>query len=856
MIKNKKWPVLVIVLLFFASGCTALIYQTVLNKFFSFVFGVSSYATATVLAAFMLGLAAGSYLFGKLATQKITRHWLWYGILEFFIGSYGLILIPLAGLIEDIFVSLAQSYTLSLQTLTLLRFVMALVMIGIPTTLMGGSLPLLLEGMKRRGISRQVNLLYGINILGGAFGTVFSSYFLIARVFLDGALRTVFAANAIILLMAVILETGLARKHFTLTEVDEAAPMAALRSRLPMYIVAIGFFSGYLSFSNEVLWNHLLSLIIGTSTYAYAVMLFTTLIGMGLGGLIVHRALQYRNNHRQMIGISQLLLGGSIILTLPLIDKIPPFFAFIGTFLDSFGSRELVRFLGCMLLIFIPSLISGLTFPLVLSYLEKNSRHLGESIGRIYSINAIGTVLGSLISGFVVLQWLGGRNALMFSAAVSLLLGASIISDKLKTVIGTAVASGLFFALAFWISPTWDLKSLLSASNIYFSEAHTEFDELVYQHEDNTGGITSVIRKGQTLTMLTNGKFQGNNGSEVIDQERFALIPNLFVHSPRRALNIGLGTGTTLGVIAQFPYKEIEVAELARDIVYAADTYFSDVNRNALHDPRVRVYLEDGRNYLALNRKDHLFDLISIELTSIWFAGAGNLYNDEFYKLAVRNMSADGILQQWIQLHHMTIEDIAIILRTIKKNFKYVQLWVPQRQGVIIASNQPLTLMSKRMDELKQGFPAKHFMVEEPWTILGELLLTNDQIDRFLEKYRRQDQEALSTDLNLHLEYSTPKGNALGWNFTENFSLLQAFTDGDIRSILPDLLHKDPYILSMTELGRTHFYPEYSTNWHQQIERALSLIPAKEKRLALKQRVYREMQERKTRLPDLSLTDE
>ena len=218
MMKNNKWPVLLIVLLFFGSGCTALIYQTVLNKFFSFVFGVSSYATATVLAAFMLGLATGSYVFGRLVSKRITRYWLWYGVLEFAIGSYGLILIPLAGWIEGLFVHLAQSYTLSLQSLTLLRFLMALVMIGIPTTLMGGSLPLLLEGMKQRGISRQVNLLYGINILGGAFGTVFSSYFLIERVYLDGALKTVFAVNTIILMMAVLLESGFARKYFASAE--------------------------------------------------------------------------------------------------------------------------------------------------------------------------------------------------------------------------------------------------------------------------------------------------------------------------------------------------------------------------------------------------------------------------------------------------------------------------------------------------------------------------------------------------------------------------------------------------------------------------------------------------------------
>jgi spermidine synthase len=355
--------------------------------------------------------------------------------------------------------------------------------------------------------------------------------------------------------------------------------------------------------------------------------------------------------------------------------------------------------------------------------------------------------------------------------------------------------------------------------------------------------------------MLTNGKFQGNNGSEVIDQERFALIPNLFVHSPRRALNIGLGTGTTLGVIAQFPYEEIEVAELARDIVYAADAYFSDVNRHSLRDPRVRVHLEDGRNYLVLNRKDHLFDLISIELTSIWFAGAGNLYNDEFYKLAVHNMTADGVLQQWIQLHHMTIDDIAVILRTIKNNFKYVQLWVPQRQGVIIASNRPLILMTERMNELRKGFPAKHFLLEEPWTILGELLLTNAQIDRFLEKYRRQGKE-LSTDLNLHLEYSTPKGNALGWNFYDNFSLLQAFADGDVRTILPKTLHHDADIQSMAELGRTHFYPEFSAIWHQQIERALTVIPTEAKRLVVKRGIYKELQERRTKMSGLKLTDD
>src|SRR5262249_40914014 len=155
-----------------------------------------------------------------------------------------------------------------------------------------------------------------------------------------------------------------------------------------------------------------------------------------------------------------------------------------------------------------------------------------------------------------------------------------------------AAAAGALWGLAVWLTPGWDVKALLSGANVYFSQAHDDFDEVVWQHEDYIGGVTSVIRKGRTLTMLTNGKFQGNNGSEVKDQVHFALIPNLYVRDTGRALNIGLGTGTTLGAIVRFPYREVDAVELSSDIVDSARHWFADVNGGALDLDRVRVHVE------------------------------------------------------------------------------------------------------------------------------------------------------------------------------------------------------------------------------------------------------------------------
>jgi len=813
MTRPNKLLIVLVAVPFFLSGFTSLVYQAVLNKFFGYIFGVGSYATATVLATFMLGLAVGGALFGRIASRRLERHLLWYGVLEFLIGLYGLALIRIGTALEAWYAPLAHS----LGFLTLLRFLLALVLVGVPTVLMGGSLPLLMEGIKRRGLRQRINLLYGVNVAGAALGTLLGAYAVLPHAHLDGALRAIFAVNALVLLIAAALDFSFAAER-------QAAPAPAMISftRLPFFLGAVAFFSGYITFSNEVYWTHLLSLVIGTSTYAYAIMLFTTLAGMAAAGLLVQRTFRGRD-HRKLLAAAQAVLGLSLLASIPLWDRVPRLFLDAGVFVQSFAGMEALRFVGCCSLIALPALCAGLTFPIALAVVEDEARELGASLGRLYAINTLGSVLGSLLGGFVLLDLLGGRNALFLSALLSLAAAVFMLRPSVlrRTALGVAGAGA--WALAVLLFPRWDAKALLSGANIYFSQAHDDFDELVWQREDYVGGVTSIIRSGKTLTMLTNGKFQGNNGSEVVDQRRFALIPNLFVRDAGRALNIGLGTGTTLGTIARFPYREVDVVELSKDVVAAADRYFADVNEGSLHKPNVRVHVEDGRNFLALNH-ERPYDLISIELTSIWFAGAGNLYNDEFYALAKKNLTPGGVLQQWIQLHHIDPPQIAAILKTLRQHFRYVQLWLPSHQGIVVASDQPLQLWPARLSDLQRSFGNEEFLFDDRWTLLGELFLTESQVDAFLAAQERAAPVPVSTDLNLFLEYATPRGNALGWNFSENLEAMLPFSSPDFERLLPLPLRRDRRILAMATLGRAHFFPKFLPSWHRQVAQALALL--------------------------------
>ena len=212
----------------------------------------------------------------------------------------------------------------------------------------------------------------------------------------------------------------------------------------------------------------------------------------------------------------------------------------------------------------------------------------------------------------------------------------------------------------------------------------------IFLDESVQGGLTTVVRStSQTpraattvRTLFTNGKFEGDDGAsgQMNAQFGFSAVPSLFVDHFDRALLIGLGTGHSAVALKHLGYREIDVAEFAPGIVAAARQSFAHLNEGILDDPRTRLFLEDGRNVLLTNRQRG-YDLITIEITSVWFAGSTNLYSQEFYQLARKRLKPDGVLQQWIQLHHISPHEVACELATARAVFPYVGLWFYGGQG-------------------------------------------------------------------------------------------------------------------------------------------------------------------------------
>jgi spermidine synthase len=658
----------------------------------------------------------------------------------------------------------------------------------LPTILMGGTLPLLARALVHGGddAERKLSLLYGVNTLGAAFGTLLGNYALVRFLGIYGAL----VFGAIVNVWIFRRARRLARASgppappspplAAATPAEQRAPVPAAVAgaglagvHIPWRLAAFtAFVTGFFSFLYEIVWTHLLATVVGTSVYAFGLMLFTFLLGMAGGSLAVSRGLLHGRLARpRLVGLLQISLGAVVVVTLPLWDKLPYVFLAATLLYPGFYLMETIRALVCMAILLAPSFAIGATFPLLLETSATDPRRLGRRIGALYALNTAGCIAGAVVTGFWLLERLGSQRALALGGVASALLGLAYVrlgsraADRSFRRAGVAVLAVIAAAA---LVPRWNLEPLARGMNVYF-DGGAEPGQVVFLHEDAQGGFTTISRNERGLTLRTNGKFQGNDGDEVEAQYGFALVPVLFTRHFDSALVIGYGTGTTAGVLSRFPFQHIEIAELARGII-AAERYFHAINFDVLADPRVKLVLNDGRNHLLLAR--HRYDLITVELTSVWFAGAANLYNREFYELARDRLAPGGVLQQWVQLHHIDRLDLLVLWNTMRRVFPHVSLWVRGGQGLLIASSEPQILDYAHVAEMNAApaaAPLKaRLAVPDFFSLLGGLALDDEAMDGALEALRRWigpdlSRLLISSDYFPYLEYATPAGNALRW---------------------------------------------------------------------------------------------
>jgi len=685
----------------------------------------------------------------------------------------------------------------SLALLSALRWGSALLIVVGPTAAMGTTLPLVSAALAApdaaaRGTrERRLAALYATNTLGGALGALGGAYFVLPALGLSHAIWAAALASAGAGIAAITLGRDVhvtptvtapatstppsSRRRSSPVAAPEPAPSPALHGALWLAVVA--FASGYLAFAMEVVATHLLAVIVGSSAYAFGLILAAFLTWLFVGAALVPRLLRVAGD--AALATSLGLTALAMAVTLPLWQFTPLAFGGLGLYVTSFGGREAMRALVAFGILGLPITAMGLTFPLVLSWAASH-KEIGRLVGRFTAVNTIGAVAGALSTGYLVLPALGSERTLLFVALVFAGLAAWTALRE-GSVDRRPAALALAALVVGVVVPRWNVMRLTAGTNVYFDSVRPS-EELLSVREDVHGGITTVTVRQGVHTLFTNGKFQGNDGWELNAQRYFAHYPSLFVPEFGQALIIGFGTGTTLGTLATYPWKRLDVVEISPSIIDAAGRFFAGPNRSVLEDPRVHITQDDARNHLLVH--DGQYDLISMELSSVWFAGASSLYSSEYYRLVRAHLAPSGVFQQWVQLHHVYRPVLAALIGTLRREFEHVALFYGGGQGILVSSKRPLrwsidraralSIDEKISETLPYGRPLE--------SLSRDILAMDEGLDRFIadaaDEVHVPPGELVSNDDNLFLEYETPRGNVLPWEAREALvTVLRGYRD-------------------------------------------------------------------------------
>lgn len=776
--------------LFVVSGGAGLVDQVCFSKYLSYIVGATAYAVSAVLAAFMIGLTLGAALGGRLS-HRLRRPLVAYGVAELLVGA-AVALTPFAfGVLTPLYVALARSFQGSLVVISAARWIVAMLFVIVPTAAMGATLPLvsaaIAGGVSRSVREQRLGALYAANTFGGGLGALLGAYAVLPALGLSKSIYAAAAASVLAGSAAIILGRRLIAPPST-AELQSSSPSLPPSAFPPSWLSLLAFASGFLVFTAEVVSTHLLAVIIGNSAYAFGLILAAFLLCLFAGAALspwLSRKLQ-----DGALPASLALSAVGFAITLPFWDDLPWAFAGLGEHITSFEGREAMRAMVAMGILALPATCMGLTFPLLLQWAASH-RDVGRLVGRLTAVNTIGAVTGALATGYLVLPALGSERTLL---AVMLALSAlasitALLSGARAARPSLAVACGA--ALIGIVSPRWSPESLTLGTNVYF-DGEKRTDRVISFKEDVHGGITTVAVRGDGVHFLyTNGKFQGNDGWEMNAQHYFAHYPSLFIRNFDRALVIGLGTATTLGTLETYPWKRLDVVEISPEIVEAARAYFIRSNRGALEDPRVHVTLDDARNHLLVH--DGQYQLISMELSSVWFAGAAALYSSEYYRLVKAHLAEDGVFQQWVQLHHVYSPVFATLLNTLRQEFEHVALFYGGGQGILVSSKRPLRWSLDRTRELEQRSGIHETLPEgrSLEILTNDILLLDSGLDRFIADEARKTgtpvEQFVSTDDNLFLEYATPRGNVLEWKAREALvGVLRGYRDANATAELQE----------------------------------------------------------------------
>ncbi len=768
--------------LVFLSGAASLIYEVLWTRTLLSTFGASVYASGTVLSAFMAGLAIGAAFAGRFADRTRFHPLRVYGFLELLIGVYALLFPFILDGITAIHVSAFREFHASFTLFSMIRFALAFLGLVIPAILMGATLPVL----TRHGVSHikalglELGRLYAVNTAGAACGTFLAGYFLIEWMGIRNSTYLAVGINLIVFLGAFALTTTKATDETAAPEKaadggrkrgrpKSAAPApsawlpeGSVDRRLVLLVIAI---SGFSALAYEVLWSRILVYILGNFVHSFSVMLSTFLIGIALGSWLLGRFADRIAKPWLLLALFQAVIGLLAIFILPafggLIQWRDAFLtsleapASLTTYKDPWWVFTFWKLGASFLLMILPTLCMGASFPLAGRLFVKDRDQLGRGIASVYSSNTVGAILGAFSASFLLIPWIGVRNAALAAAVVNL-IGAALLLARNKgswsmprmtvAALGVVIIAFMGFSLV---------------GNDVFHPIYAQAEKnkrLIYVDESVSGTVTIHETSGGFRVIDINGlNVAGTKFGFLCTQKLQAHYPLLMHENPKQIMQIGFGTGgTCFSVGTHSEVERVDCVEINPGIIEAAP-FFLDNNQDILSDPRVNVNIEDARNFVLST--DKRYDIILSDSIHPRFTGNGLLYTEDYFKLCAQIMEADGIFSTWLPTAFLGDEEFRIIVRSMQSVFPHILVWymnnTVEGYTITMGSRQPFRVdfeqLAERMSRPALAADLEQVHIENPYDFLDCILLSGSRVADYLDK------GPLNTEDHPIIEFRAPR---------------------------------------------------------------------------------------------------
>jgi spermidine synthase len=773
--------ILPVFLLFVFSGAAGLAYEVVWTRMLVRTFGASSFAVSTVLAAYMAGFALGSYLFGRLIDRK-GNPVLIYGFLELGVGVFALVFPFLLAALNPVYRSLYAGLEGKLYALSLIRFVLSFAMLLVPTTLMGGTLPVLSRFVARSlgNLTFRVGWLYSINTFGAVAGTFVTGFVLLPSLGIRITTLAAAAANIAIFGVSLCLARRLGAENVEPepgSALDSGAQPAAEPARQEPAppasqerpagiryerIVLVAFLlTGLAALSAEVVWTRVLALVVGTTVYAFSTMLTVFLLGLAIGSAAFARVAQRSRRPGTLFGMLVVAIGLVVFASTVGFSRLPMLYMDLQhTLGQTWQGGVAVQFLLSLIIMIAPAFLMGGTFPLVARIYATDLSRVGGRIGTAYAFNTVGSILGSFIGSFVLLEMLGVEKGMLVVAVIYLVVGGVLLAaapegpGRRLRLAGSAVAA--VAALAIWfVGPGWDEKLMTSGVYMYgpmYGDKQGLVDALKFKqllfYDEGPGATVSVERNQTVLSLKIDGKVDASTGTDMITQELISHLPLLMHPRPDTVLVIGLGSGVSLGSAERHPVKQIDCVELLANVIDAAACY-REYTYDCLADPRLNMILGDGRNHVLLT--DKKYDVIISEPTNVWISGVGDLFTREFFQLARRRLKPGGVMSAWFHTYRMGDAELRSGIKTFLQVFPNTTLWLANESDLIVVATlepaQPDQGFLARMARPEVAADLARVGVNRPADLLGALLMSAPELAAYSGAAR------IHTDDNMLMEF-------------------------------------------------------------------------------------------------------